>query len=88
MSEIISNKKEANDYELIVYKYIFISELKIPLMDEFGVEITDDSFIVHVIPDDLEFEVLRQLDDVFDKFRLSFLANEYNLIKIKFTLGD
>ena len=87
--EIIQSKKEVNDYELIVYKYVFISELKVPLQEDLGVEITDDAFILYVIPDDLKFSVLRQLDDAFDKFELIFMANEYNLVKIKFLLdGD
>ena len=87
--EIIQSKKQVNDYELIVYKYVFISELKVPLLEDLGVEITDDAFILYVITDDLEFAVLRQLDEVFDKFEMSFMANEYNLLKIKFLLdGD
>ncbi len=87
--EVIQSKKEVNDYELIVYKYVFISELKVPLLEDLGVEITDDAFILYVIPDDLKFSVLRQLDDVFDKFEMSFMANEYNLVKIKFLFnGD
>ncbi len=78
-----------NDYELIVYKYTFISELKIPLLEDLGVEIIEDAFILYVIPDDLQFNVLRHLDDVFDKFKLVFMANEYNLLKIKFMIdGD
>lgn len=86
MTEIISNNKQVNDYELIVYKYVFISELKIPLQDDFGFEIDDDSFILHVIPDDLKFEVIRKLDDVFDRFELIFMPNELNLLKLKFLL--
>lgn len=87
--DIIQSNKEVNDYELIVYKYVFISELKIPLFEDLGVEITDDAFILYVIPDDLKFSCLRQLDDVFDKFEMSFMANEFNLLKIKFLFnGD
>lgn len=87
--DIIQSKKEVNEYELIVYKYVFISELKIPLFEELGVEITDDAFILYVIPDDLKFSCLRQLDDVFDKFEMSFMVNEFNLLKIKFLFnGD
>jgi len=89
LTDIIKSKKEVNDYELIVYKYIFISELKIPLLEDLGVEITDDAFILYVIPDDLQFSCLRQLDDVFDKFEMSFMANEFNILKIKFLFnGD
>ena len=83
---IIINQKEINEYELIVYKYVFISELKIPLLEDFGVEITDDSFILYLIPDDLEFNLLRRLDDIFDKFSLSFMPNSYNIIKLRFQL--
>jgi hypothetical protein len=86
--EIIKDNKEVNDYELIVYKYVFISELKIPLFEELGVEVTEDSFILYIIPDDLEFEVIRRLDDAFDLFKLTFMPNDYNLIKIKFELSD
>ncbi|WP_407415318.1 hypothetical protein [Methanobrevibacter sp.] len=86
--DIIKNNKEVNDYELIVYKYVFISELKIPLLEDFGIEIDDDSFMLYIIPDDLEFGILRKLDDVFDKFKLSFMPNEYNIIKLKFLLSD
>ncbi len=87
LAEIISNDKEVNDYELIVYKYVFISELKVPLLEDLGVEIEDDSFILYLIPDNLEFSILRKLDDSFDKFELSFMPNEYCVIKLKFLLG-
>lgn len=72
-----------------MYKYVFISELKIPLLEELGIEINENSFILYIIPDDLEFTLLRKLDDVFDKFSLKFLPNEYGLIKLQFLLdGD
>lgn len=80
--EIIKDNKEVNDYELIVYKYVFISELKIPLFEELGFELTEDSFILYIIPDDLEFSVIRRLDDAFDRFKLTFMPNDYNLIKL------
>lgn len=86
--EIIKDNNEVNDYELIVYKYVFISELKIPLFEELGFELTEDSFILYIIPDDLEFSVIRRLDDAFDNFKLTFMPNDYNLIKIKFELSD
>ena len=86
--DIIKNNKEVNDYELIVYKYVFISELKVPLMEDLGVKINEDSFILYIIPDDLEFSLLRKLDDVFDRFKLSFMPNEYNIIKLRFLLSD
>lgn len=85
---IIRNEKEVNDYQLIVYKYIFISELKIPLHEELGLEITDDSFAIYIIPDDLKFGVLRLLDDAFDRFELNFAPNEYNILKLNFRLCD
>lgn len=84
--EIISNGKEVNDYELIVFKYVFISELKIPVHEELGIEITEDSFILYVIPDDLQFNVLRNLVDSFEEFEVTFLPNPYCLIKLKFKL--
>ena len=58
--------------------------MKIPLLEDFNVEITEDSFIVYIIPDGLEFALLRKLDDAFDKFKLMFMSNEYNLIKLQF----
>lgn len=86
--EIIQNDKEVNDYELIVYKYLFISELGVPLFEDLGVEITEDSFILYIIPDDLKLSLLYKLDDAFDKFEVSFMPNEYNIIKLKFKLCD
>lgn len=86
--DIIKSKKEVNDYELIVYKYLFISEMNIPIFEELGVEITEDSFILYVIPDDLEFNLLRDLDDSFDKFTITFLPNSYNILKLNFKLSD
>ena len=88
LADIIKSKKELNEYELIVYKYVFISELEIPLLEDLGVEITDDSFVLHVIPDDLEFELLRKLDDNFNRFEISFLPNSYNILKLRFKLCD
>ena len=86
--DIIENNKEVNDYELIVYKYVFISELKIPLLEDFGIEIEEDFFVLYIIPDGLEFDLLRKLDDVFDRFSITFMSNDYNILKLKFTLGD
>lgn len=88
LAEIIESHKEINQYELIVYKFVFISELKIPVHEELGVEITEDSFVIYVIPDELEFSLLRDLDDAFDKFTITFLPNSYNLLKLKFKLSD
>ena len=79
---------EVNDYQLIMYKYLFISELKVPLLEDLGVEIREDSFILYIIPDDLEFKLLRYLDDAFDKFEISFEPNDYNIIKLRFKLCD
>ena len=73
---------------MIVYKYVFISELKVPLLEDLDVEITEDSFILHIIPDDLKLSLLRKLDDVFDKFEISFLPNSYNILKLRFKLCD
>ena len=88
LADIIKSEKEVNDYELIVYKYVFISELNVPLFEELEVEINEDSFVLHIIPDDLEFDLLRDLDDAFDKFTITFLPNSYNLLKLKFKLSD
>lgn len=88
LADIIVNGKDVNEYGLIVYKYMFISELEIPLLEDLGVEITDDSFALYIIPDDLKFEVLRALDDAFDKFELSFAPNPYNVLKLNFKLRD
>lgn len=88
LAEIIRSGKEVNDYELIVYKYLFISELNIPVHEELGVEITEDSFILYIIPDDLPLNLLRQLDDAFDRFEVTFLPNAYNILKLNFRLCD
>ena len=88
LADIIKSEKEVNDYELIVYKYVFISELNVPLFEELEVEINEDSFVLHIIPDDLEFDLLRDLDDAFDKFTITFLPNSYNLLKLNFRLSD
>ena len=88
LADIIKNDKEVNDYELIVYKYVFISELKIPLLEDLGIEIEDNFFVLYIIPDDLEFDLLRKLDDVFDRFKVTFMPNDYNILKLKFTLCD
>ena len=88
LAEIIQNNKVLNEYELIVYKYVFISELNVPLLEDLDIEISLDSFILHVIPDDLEFELLRKLDDNFNRFEISFLPNSYNILKLKFKLCD
>ena len=86
LTDILQSKKEVNEYELIVYKYVFISELKIPLHEDLGVEIEDDSFILYIIPDDLEFNLLKDLSEAFSEFRITFMPNSYNLIKLKFSL--
>ena len=86
--EIIESQKEINQYELIVYKYVFISELKIPVHEELGVTITEDSFILYVIPDNLKLSLLKDLDDAFDRFTVTFLPNSYNILKLKFKLSD
>ena len=89
MADIILSGRQVDDYGLIVYKYVFISELKIPVVEDLGVEITEDSFILNLIPDDLEFSILRKLDDVFDRFQITFMPNSYNIIKLKFKyVGD
>ena len=86
--DIIKNGNEVNEYELIVYKYVFISELNIPLLEDLGVEIMDDSFILYIIPDDLELSLLRKLDDSFDRFNVTFMPNSYNILKLRFKLSD
>ena len=86
--DILKSEKEVNEYELIVYKYVFISELGIPLFEDLGVEINEDSFVLYILPDDLQFAQLRDLDDAFDKFTITFLPNSYNLLKLNFRLSD
>jgi hypothetical protein len=53
-----------------------------------GVEIVEDSFVLYLIPDGLEFGVIRRLDDAFDRFRITFMPNDYGLVKLKFELSD
>ena len=86
--DIIENAKEVNEYELIVFKYLFISELNIPLLEDLGIEIVDDSFILYVIPDGLKLNLLRDLADAFDRFEVTFMSNSYNILKLKFRLSD
>lgn len=86
--DIISNDNQVNDYELIVYKYVFISELNIPVVEDLGIEILEDAFIMYLIPDGLKFSLLVKLDDAFDKFELEFMPNSYGVIKLKFLLSD
>lgn len=88
MADIIGNAKELNQYELIVYKYIFISELKIPLHEELGIEIAENSFILYIIPDDLKLSLLHKLDEAFDRFEAVFMPNQYGLVKLKFKMRD
>lgn len=84
--DVIQNDREVNDYELIVYKYVFISELKVPLLEDLGIEIAENHFVLYVIPDDLEFGFLRKIDDAFDMFEITFMPNSYNILKLKFSL--
>lgn len=84
--DVIQNDMEVNDYELIVYKYVFISELKVPLLEDLGIEIAENHFVLYVIPDDLEFDFLRKIDDAFDMFEITFMPNSYNILKLKFSL--
>ena len=89
LADIIINGVEVNDYQLIMYKYVFISELKVPVAEDLGVEISENSFVLNLIPDDLEFSLLRKLDDAFDRFQLTFIPGQYNIIRLKFTYkGD
>ena len=88
LAEIISNGDEVNEYGLIVYKYLFISELGIPVHEELGVKVTESSFILYIIPDDLKFVLLENLVNVFDRFEARFKTNDYNIIKLEFVLCD
>ena len=85
---VIKSARPVNDYELIVYKYVFITELGIPLWEDIGFEIDDDSFILYIIPDGLEFSLLRDLCNAFDRFNVTFMPNPYNVVKLRFKLGD
>ncbi|WP_405308920.1 hypothetical protein [Methanobrevibacter sp.] len=51
-------------------------------------EIVDDGFVVHIIPDNLKFDLLVRLNMVFDKFEITFMPNSYNVLKLKFVLCD
>ena len=88
LAEIIANGDEVNEYGLIVYKYLFITELNIPVHDELGVKITENSFVLYIIPDDLKFSLLKDLVDAFDRFEAIFKANDYDIIKLEFVLCD
>ena len=86
--DIIKSGKDVNEYELIVYKYVFITELGMPVHEELGVEISKDSFILYIIPDDLKFTSLANLVEAFDKFEVTFMPNSYNILKLNFKLDD
>ena len=88
LAQVIKSKKQANEYELIVYKYVFITELEIPVHDEFELEITDDSFSLHLNPDGLKLSLLEELDKAFDRFTITFMPNSYGLLKLNFKLND
>ena len=88
LADAINLNKQVNDYELIVYKFMFIDELGIPLLQDLEIKICEDSFIIHVIPNDLDFDLLKKLDNAFDKFKITFMPNKYNVVKLKFTLCD
>ena len=86
--DIIRINKEVNDYELIMFRYVFSKELEIPLLEDLAIEIDENSFSLYVIPDNLAFDRLRLLDDCFNKFEIRFMPNLYNIIKLKFMLCD
>ena len=88
LESVIRNNVEVNDYLLVMYKYLFISELKVPLQEDLGIQFEEGSFILYIIPDDLSLNLLRKIDDAFDKFSVTFMPNPYNLIKLKFSLCD
>lgn len=88
LAEVIKSARPVNDYELIVYKYVFITELGIPLWEDLGFEIDDDSFMLYIIPDDLEFDLLKDLCEAFNRFHVTFMPNPYNVVKLRFNLGD
>lgn len=86
--DIIKKRKDVNEYGMIVYKYVFITELGMPLQEDLGIEIMHDSFILYIIPDNLKFNLLKELADEFKEFEISFMSNSHNLIKLKFKLSD
>ena len=53
-----------------------------PVHEELGVEISEDSFILYIIPDDLKFTSLANLVEAFDKFEVTFMPNSYNFLKL------
>lgn len=78
---------EVDDYKIILYNHLFTNELDFPVLH---FEKDDNSFILHVLPDDLEVKQLRLIDDAFDEFELIFVpVSQNNLIRLKFIyVGD
>lgn len=81
---MIQSGRGIDDYEIILYTHLFTHELDFPSLH---IEIKEDSFILHVLPDDLKVSHLKIIDDLFDKFELVFLKNSRkNLLRIKFIM--
>lgn len=78
--EVVKFDVEVDDYKVILYNYLFTQELDFPVLH---FEKEENSFIIHVLPDDLEVKHLRLIDDAFDEFELVFLPVFENLIRIK-----
>lgn len=82
LSALVKTGDDLDDYQVILYNYLFTTELSFPIMH---IEIKENSFILHVVPDDLKVKQIRLIDDAFDKFELVFLSNSpEKLMRLKF----
>lgn len=79
--DVVRFDVEVDDYKVILYNYLFTQELDFPVLH---FEKEDDSFILHVLPDDLQVRQLRLIDDAFDEFELVFMPVCENLMRLKF----
>ena len=86
MIDVIDKDIEIDDYKIILYNHLFTHELDLPVLH---FEKDENSFVIYILPDDLELKHLRLIDDAFDEFELVFMPIQNKLIRLKFILkGD
>ena len=84
--EVIGTGTEIDDVKEILYNHLFTHELNLPVLH---IEKVDNSFILQVLPDDLELKHLRVIDDVFDRFDIVFMPCQDTMLRLKFVYrGD
>lgn len=78
--DVIENDVEIDDVKEILYNHLFTHELNLPVLN---IEKDDNSFILHILPDDLELNHLRKIDDIFNRFGFVFMPSKDTLIRLK-----